>query len=98
MPKSADYESVNERIRLQIYFVLCRSNRRDAIISIPYLESLSMVLHDRATSILNGQVARPPGEYCNHEILHTWIKLRHPDSVKLYYFVEVKGICYLYLN
>ena len=52
-------------------------------------------LHDRATSILNDRFALPPGEYCNHEILEAWIKLRHPDSVKLYYFVEVKGICFI---
>ena len=45
----------------------------------------------RAISILNDRVALPSGEYCNHEILEAWIKLKHPDYVNLYYFVAVKG-------
>lgn len=47
--------------------------------------------NDRAAGILNERVALPPGEYCNHEILEAWIRLRNLEHVKLYYFVEVKG-------
>ena len=58
-------------------------------------ESIAIVClwssNGRAIGILNDRVALPPGEYCNHEILEAWIKLKHPEYVKLYYFVEVKG-------